>query len=195
MHTMVTFCSLLLWQPLARDAPARSVEDPSARVVRLVKAKGHAPSPLFRIAPDEPDRCQTGLYMSLTPHCLRELRPGVPALGVFVKDLVACYRESQCESRANMPSASALATMMFDDDSLAAILLRGGDEESWGFAALHRPGVKRDVLSMLFRRLYSAIMDSGVACTDRHPAPLRSVLTRSLGAAAAATLVGCRPKL
>ena len=80
---MVTFCSLLLWQPLARHAPVRSVEDPSARVVRLVKAKGHAPSPLFRIAPDEPDRCQTGLYMSLTPHCLRELRPGVPALGVL----------------------------------------------------------------------------------------------------------------
>ena len=153
------------------------MEDPSAGVSRLVKAKGHAPSPVFRIAPDEPERCQTGFLMSLTPHCLREVQPGVPALDIFVRDLVSCHRESQAQP-------SALAAML-PESSLAAILLRGGNEESWAFAQLHKPGVTRDVLSVVFRRLYSGIMDSGVVCTERHPAPLRSVLTKSLGAAAA----------
>ena len=64
----------------------------------------------------------------------------------------------------------------------------GGNFENWGFAQLHAPGLARDTLSVVFRRLYSAIMDSGTAATGAHPAPspLRGVLARS----AAWALVG-----
>jgi hypothetical protein len=116
--------------------------------------------------------------MSLTPHCLRNIN-GVMALDIFVSDLVAASREVK-------ENTSSLASL-FPESSLVATLLRGGNEENWGFASLHAPGLTRDILSVAFRRLYSAIMDCGVACTAKHPDPLRAVLTRSAAATAVAT--------
>jgi hypothetical protein len=159
-----------------RGSTAFSVEDPSAEVSRKLKKKGHGPSPVFRLHPEDPSRCQTAFLMSLTPHCLREITEGVPALDIFVADVVACHKEAKA-------NPSTLASF-FSEDSLPAILLRGGNEENWGFANLHDPGAKREFLSVVFRRLYSAIMDSGVVCTNRQPAPLKTILGRTVGAAA-----------
>ena len=75
----------------ARGSTAFSVEDPSARVTRMLKGCGHGPSPVFRMHPHAPERCQTGFLMSLTPHALREIKPGVSALDIFVADLTECH--------------------------------------------------------------------------------------------------------
>jgi hypothetical protein len=165
-----------------RGSTAFSVEDPSAYIAKMMKKKGHGPSPVFRIAPDDRSRCQTGFLMSLTPHCLREIEEGVPALDVFVADLIDSYNEAQA-------NPSMLANL-FSEDSIMAILLRGGNEENWGFASLHAPGTTRDVMSVVFRRLYSSIMDSGVACTQRQKAPLQTVAGYAAAAAAGAVGVG-----
>ena len=85
----------------ARGSTAFGVEDPSQRVFKLLKKKGHAPAPLFQIYPVDRSRCQTGWLMSLTPHCLREV-DGVPALDIFVSDLVACHKQvPACPARPN----------------------------------------------------------------------------------------------
>ena len=63
-------------------------------------------------------------------------------------------------------------------------MLSGGNEDVWVFAQLRDPGTTRDVLSVVLRRLYSAIFDSGVVCTEKQHAPLASFLARSAGMAA-----------
>ena len=105
--------------------------------------------------------------MSLTPHCLREIN-GKPALDIFVADLVECHKTRRQSSLAKL----------FRPDSLLGILLAGGDESTWLFAMIHKPGFLRDIFSLPFRRIYSAIMDSGVTCTNRHQNPLKTVLVR-----------------
>ena len=163
-------------QNRARGSTAFSVEDPSARVTRMLKGRGHGPSPVFRMHPHAPERCQTGFLMSLTPHALREIKPGVSALDIFVADLTECHTHAVAK-----PSRLA---QLFREDSLPGILLSSGNEDVWVFAQLRNPGVTRDVLSVVLRRLYSAIFDSGVVCTHRQHAPLASLLTRSAGMAA-----------
>ena len=68
---------------------------------------------------------------------------------------------------------------LFREDSLAGILLSGGNEEAWGFSLLHSPGLPRDTFSLILRRAYSRIFDGGVVCSDRHPAALRTLLGRA----------------
>jgi len=116
-----------------------------------------------------------------------QVRPGgISALDVFVEDLISCHAEARAQ-----PSRLAA---LFREDSLAAILLRGGNEESWVFAQLQTPGAGREVFSVVLRRLYSAIFDSGLACTQRQTAPLGSLLARvaGLAALAAASRYGVR---
>ena len=165
-------------QNRARGSTAFGVEDPSALVGRMVKKKGHGPSLIYLMSRDAPERCQTGFLMSLTPHALREMRPGVTALDTFVSDLVSCHKEA-----AANPSFLARA---FRENSLPAILIRGGNEESWVFTQLQEPGMGRDFFSVILRRLYSAIFDSGLVCTQKQSAPLMSLLGRLAGLAALA---------
>lgn len=107
--------------------------------------------------------------MSLTPHCLRDVN-GKRALDIFVDDLVECHKTRR---------RSFLASL-FGEDSLPGILISGGDESTWLFAKLHDPGLGRSILSVPFRRIYSAIMDSGVTCSNRHMNPLKTVMIRAL---------------
>merc|ERR1712045_69999 len=59
-------------QNRVRGSTVFTVEDPSARILGMVKKCGHGPSPCLKLTPESPDRCQTGFLMSLTPHALRE---------------------------------------------------------------------------------------------------------------------------
>ena len=96
-------------------------------------------------------------------------------------------------------TAQKALAKLFREDSIFAVLLSGGNEENWGFSLLAQPGLVRDVGSIAFRRVYSAIMDCGVACTDRNPAPVRTLLGRSAASAAllfaARMAVGARARL
>lgn len=154
----------------AKGSTAFGIEDPSGCTAKKLKKLGHGPAPLFGISPENPDRCQTGFLLSLTPHCLRELDDGKPALDVFVRDLV------QVKKTAKTASLAA----PFSENSLPGFLLSGGNEECWMCVQLREPGLGRDVISVVFRRLYSGILDSGVACSDRHASPLRELAKRSL---------------
>jgi len=154
----------------AKGSTAFGIEDPSAVVQKMLKKKGHGPAPLFRLCPADLGRCQTGWLMSATPHWLREVN-GVPAIDVFVADVIECHK-------AAAANRSSLAKL-FRPESLPAIILSGGLDDTWTFAQLHNPGFMREALSLVFRRLYSGIMDSGVVCAGKRVSALSIVLTRS----------------
>lgn len=146
-----------------------AIEDPSAVVGKRLKQKGHAPGPIYETYPDEQGRCQTGFQFSLTPHVLRVVKDGKSALEMFRDDVVELFE-------AASPSYPAVAKLL-KENSLPAFLLAGGDAEIWLFALLQQPGPGRELVSLMLRRLYSAILDSGHACSDKHKAPLRDVST------------------
>lgn len=166
-----------------KGSTAFGVEDPNARMGRIMKKKGHSPAPLFNISPSNPTRCQTGFLMSLTPHVLREVR-GVPALDIFVEDVI--------EAKKTVDASPSLLAKLFKEASLPAILLSGGNEDTWLFSMLYRPGFFRDIMSVIFRRIYSAIMDSGYACSNRHVAPLQTVVLRAMAPALLLLLISVR---
>lgn len=153
---------------------AFGVEDASGCIQKTLKKRGHGPSPLYGLAPDTPSRCQTGFLLSLTPHALREVKGGKIALDVFLADLLESHRFVN-------DNYSRLATF-FRESSLPAFLLSGGNEELWLFELLRRPGLGRDFISLMLRRLYSGILDSGVICSDKNPAALQTVARRSFSA-------------
>jgi len=146
-----------------------AIEDPSAVVGKKLKQRGHSLSPIYALEPSEPDRCQTGWQLSLTPHCLREL-DGRAALDIFAADAVECYTVA----KASRPAFAR----HFAENSLAAFLITGGNEEFFTFEQLRQPGVGRDVTSLAIRRLYSAILDSGVARSNRQSAPLKEAVRK-----------------
>jgi len=156
-----------------RGSTAFTVEDPSARIQRMLKKCGHGPSPAFKLNSPFPDRCQTGFLMSLTPHGIREMKPGMTALDIFVADSIESHKKA-------MASPSCLAKL-FREDSLMAILLSGGLTDLWLFAQLREAGVRRDVSSLILRRLFTAIYDSGVVCSQKQQAPVQSLLARITG--------------
>lgn len=151
---------------------AFGVEDPSGCIGKRLKKHGHAPSPLFGIAPEDPSRCQTGFLLHVTPHALRMMENSKKALDIFVADAVESYKHVS----ANYPYIAK----RFSEDSLPAFLLSGGNQELWSFELLRRPGFARDIMLLVLRRLYSGILDSGVICTQKRPAALREVLKRAL---------------
>lgn len=153
-----------------KGSTAFGVEDPSALVQKKLKKKGHVCSPLFGVAPDHPERCQTGWLLSLTPHALREVKPGQKALDVFVADCVDTFKACQ-------KGYSSLAKK-FPECSLPAFLLSGGCEDLWLFELLRRPNLGRSFISLILRRLYSGILDSGVICSDRPRSPLTELVKR-----------------
>mmetsp|Transcript_21323 Transcript_21323/g.33161 ORF Transcript_21323/g.33161 Transcript_21323/m.33161 type:complete len:97 (-) Transcript_21323:25-315(-) len=77
-------------------------------------------------------------------------------------------------------SYSSLAKL-FRENSLFAFLLAGGNEELWSFELLRRPGFARDAVSLILRRLYSGILDSGVICSNKRSA-LKIVVQRAVAA-------------
>lgn len=149
---------------------AFGVEDPSACLQKKLKKKGHGPAPLFGIAPQHPNRCQSGFLFHLTPHSLRTLNDGKKALDVLVTDLVESHN-------AIKKNYSPLAKL-FHESSLPAFLLSGGNEELWLFNLLRKPGFGREVTMLLLRRLVSGSLDGGVICSNRHQAPLKDLLKR-----------------
>jgi len=149
-----------------RGSTAFTVEDPSARLQRMLKRCGHGPSPAFRLNSPFPDRCQTGFLMSVTPHGIREIRPGEDALQIFTKDAIESYK------KLGRPSC---LTKWCREDSLMAIMLNGGLTDVWLFAQLREPGMRRDVMSVILRRLFTAIYDSGVVRSRKQKAPVLAV--------------------
>jgi hypothetical protein len=148
-----------------------AVEDPSAVLGKKLKKKGHATSPIYQVSPDEPARCQTGFQLSLTAHSLRQVQGGESALEVFERDVVEAHKAA----KASYPS---LVAWLFRESALPAFLLAGGNEEMWGFGQLRSPGIGRAAVSLITRRLYSAILDSGVVCSERQHAPLKGASYR-----------------
>ena len=73
------------------------------------------------------------------------------AIDVFRADLEAC-----APLRLRGP---------FDQNSLAARICNGGCLEPWLFAHLWRPGPGRALGETILRRLFSHLLDSGVART------------------------------
>merc|ERR1719433_953661 len=92
------------------------------------------------------------------------------ALDIFVEDSIASHKKA-------MASPPCLAKL-FQEDSLMAILLSGGLTDLWLFAQLRESGARRDVMSVILRRLFTAIYDSGVVCSQKQQAPVLSFLCR-----------------
>jgi hypothetical protein len=155
-----------------------AVEDPSAVLGKKLKKKGHSTMPIYQVCPQQPMRCQMGFQLSLTPHSLRNVNDGKPALEVFERDVVEVHK-------AATTSYPSLVARTFHESALPAVLLAGGNEELWLFGLLRRPGIGRAAVSLVTRRLYSGILDCGVACSDRRRSALKDLSYR-----AAALLMG-----
>lgn len=149
-----------------------AVEDPSALMIKKLKKRGHKAAGIYGARPDEPERCQTGFQLSLTPYALRPQKGDKSALDAFNHDVVEVHKAAQA-------SYPALAKR-FRENSLLAILLAGGDEELWALELLRCPGFGRNLVSLVVRRAWSAILDSGVACSDHHSKPLNTVTHKAL---------------
>jgi len=114
-----------------------------------------------------PDRISVVLQLSLTPHALRQIQEGESALDIFTRDVVEVHKTTASKYPA--------LAKQFRENSLIAIILAGGNEDLWIFALLQRPGLGRKIGSLALRRFYSAILDSGVTCSNKHAAPLKAV--------------------
>lgn len=166
-----------------RGSTVVAIEDRSGVMSRKLKKLGHSTACIYDACPKDPSRCQSGFQLSFTPHCLREVKGGRTALSVFTADLIKTH-EHVCSSYPSLAKR-------FPENSLAAYLLSGGNDDLWAFALLKNPGFGREAVSLVLRRLYSAILDSGVTCSDRHLSPLKDFLQRIL-ACAIAVLVWLR---
>jgi hypothetical protein len=154
-------------QHRAKGSTVFAIEDPSGVMSKELKKRGHGANPIYSLEPSEPERCQTGFQFSLTPYCLREYRDGKTALDVFAEDVLSAHK-------ATKNSHAGLAGK-FAENSLLGVLLSGGSEECWLLPSLRQAGRGREIVSVIIRRLYSGILDSGVVCSDRHPAPINAL--------------------
>lgn len=155
-------------QHRATGSSVISVEDPRVVVQRKLKKLGYGVAPLYKLHPDQPTRCQTGWMLSLTPYALRE-RDGRPALDAFAADVVRVHRETKPPGMARF----------FREDSLLGILLAGGNEEVWLFGLLRKPGLGRNAVTLLVRRVYSLILDAGCVSSQRQRTPIQDVASRT----------------
>lgn len=149
---------------------------PGSVLTRRIKKRGHKVAPLFHLHPHDASKCQYGFSLSATPHALREVAPGLSALDVFVRDCVALAPDLALRGP-------------FNQNSLAACLLNGGDPDPWLLARLWTPGPGRAVITATLRRLFSLLLDAGKVKSDKRPKPLADLAGRfAVGAAAAAAL-------
>jgi len=156
------------------------VEDPRGAIYKKLKKKGHLPLPLYELCPSDPKRCQTGFTMSLTLHCLREINKGQSALELFTSDLV----ESSKVVRKNYWDLGRL----FHANSTIALWFSSG-ENFWVLPFLSGSGICRNMVALLLRRVYATTLDCGVACSNKHTAPLKEFLKHSLRSTFAVLLI------
>lgn len=154
-----------------------AVEDPSAVMTRRLKKLGHSFAYLYMLSPSNPQRCQTGWSLSLTPYSLRQVRKDKLALDIFLEDLVNVHAQVQ-------KSPSALAAL-FPENSLLGVLLSGGVLDSWLLSLLFRRGRGRALAEVVLRRFFSVLLDGGDVCAQkRRIAPLKELAARSMAALA-----------
>ena len=147
-----------------------AVEDPSAVMIIKLKKRNHGFAYLYNLAPEIPDRCQTGWSLSLTPNALRKLEGGETALDKFLVDLIEVHDQVQ--------QSSGFAHRWFRENSLPGILLSGGMPDICIFQLLWQTGRRKATAEVLIRRFFSALLDSGVVCSERRVNPLHMFVKR-----------------
>lgn len=160
-----------------RGSSVIGVEDEAGVVARRLKRCGHAVHCLYNLHPAEPTRVQYGWCLSLTPHALRTLADGRAALDVFIADLGVA-------AEGGRNQRTPLLARPFSPNSLLGIVTRGGTFELWLFRRLWRPGLGRYVATVLLRRLFSRLLDAGIARSNKRPNPLGQLVCVLLAAAA-----------
>jgi hypothetical protein len=161
-----------------------SVEDPSGLMSKKIGKRGHYVARVFGVAPEFPDRCQTGWQLSATPHALRWVAAGKQgeeggdvggrmALDIFLEDVVAAHKEVQ--KNAFMQKLWGL----FPENSFFACLI-GGNMDPYLLPLLQREGAGRAITQRVVRRFFTSSMDSGVVHTRRHRSPIVAVAKRAL---------------
>ena len=156
-----------------------SVEDPSGLMSKKMGKRGHYVARIFGVAPEFPDRCQTGWQLSTTPHALRRVpQKGKGtgkeiALDVFLRDVVAAHKEVQ------QNSVMQKLWNMVPENSIIACLV-GGNMDPYLLPLLQHAGPGRALTRRVVRRFFTASMDSGVVHTGRHQRPIAVVMKRFL---------------
>lgn len=153
------------------------VEDEAGVMARKLKKCGHTVHNLYNLHPAEPRRIQYGWSLSLTPYALRTMGDGRAALDVFIADLAVA-------AEAVHNQRTPLLARLFAPNSLLGIMTRGGTSELWLFRQLWYPGVGRAVATVLLRRLFSRLLDAGIARSAKRPNPLGQLACVLLAAAA-----------
>ena len=162
----------------ARGSTVIAAIDPCSVATKLLKKRGHSVAYLCNLAPRQPERCQSGWSLSLTPHCLRSVtRPvsgggatTMTALDIFVEDLLAV----RAELAAAPPPSRFVAAL--DQNSLAAVVARGGEIEPYLFSLLAHPGVGRTLAETVMRRVFTTYLDSGEIHSRKRKAPLATLV-------------------
>ena len=155
-----------------RGSTVLAVYAPASVLTARLKKRGHSTAFLYNLHPEDAAKCQYGWALSLTPHCLRKIDGDRSALDVFLADAVACVADAKLRGP-------------FAQNSLAAILLNGGCPEPYLFSFLWNPGPGRALGETVLRRLFSLLLDAGVARSDKRTRAL-PVLAGSAVAALAA---------
>lgn len=157
-----------------------SVEDPSGLMSRKLGKRGHYVARIFGVAPEYPDRCQTGWQLSLTPYALRSVQknvvgkelPGRVALDVFTDDVLAAHAEVQQNQTMRR------VWEMTRENSLVACVI-GGNLDPYLLPLLTSgAGIGRSITRRVVRRFFTASMDCGVVHTQRHLHPVSTLLKR-----------------
>jgi len=141
------------------------VEDEAGVMASRLKKCGHTVHGLYNLHPAQPSRVQYGWSLSLTPYALRTMGDGRTALDVFIADLGAAAAKVRNQR-------TPLLARPFAPNSLLGIVTRGGTFELWLFRQLWQPGLGRAVATVLLRRLFSRLLDAGIARSAKRPNPL-----------------------
>ena len=159
-----------------------AVYAPASALTSKLKKMGHSTAFLYNLHPEDPSLCQTGFALSLTPYCLRKVDGERSALDVFLADLVVAF------------DATRTLRGPFPLNSLPTILLNGGSPEPYLFSFLWSEGPGRAAGETVLRRLFSLLLDSGVARSRKRTNALPQLATASTALAALAALVLLRRK-
>jgi len=150
-----------------------SVEDPSGVMMKRLTKLGHNFAFLYNVAPDNPEHCQTGWSLSLTPYSLRQCEGGRLALDIFLEDLVTVHKEIEAKPHP--------IHKLLPENSLPAVLLTGGLIDPYVFGLLWRNGWRRTLAETFIRRFFTFLVDSGSVCSLKRQDPLRDLIKRCTG--------------
>jgi len=150
-----------------------AVEDPSGAVAKRMKKLGYSTSPIYKVCPAEPTRCQTGWQLSFTPHHLRLVKNGTKsAIDAFVDDLLIVH------SAVKNNLAITCAQTCFRENSLLALLI-AGNVDPFIYGLLEKEGIGRAIALMIVRRFATAQLDSGSVCTSKREDPVGQLARRT----------------